>query len=64
MIERRSSPRLDLEPRNRRIIVLFTRNVHRKKIAIMMKIQYETVKKVLQKYHEDIRQDTRHDVHA
>lgn len=51
MIERRSSARLDLESRNERILVLYYRHIHRKKIALMMKMQYETVKKVIQKYH-------------
>lgn len=49
-MERRSAWRLDLESRNQRIIVLYTRHIHRKKIAAIMKMQYEAVSKVIQKY--------------
>lgn len=57
-MERRCAGRLDLEMRNQRILVLYARHVHRKRIALIMKLQYETVKKVLQRYqspyHEEI----------
>lgn len=49
-MERRSVWRLDLESRNQRIIVLYTRHIHRKRIASMMGMQYEAVSKVIQKY--------------
>lgn len=49
-MERRSAWRLDLESRNQRIIVLYTRHIHRKKIAALMKMQYEAVSKVIQKH--------------
>lgn len=57
-MERRCAGRLDLERRNERILILYSRHIHRKRIALIMKLQYETVKKVLQRYqaisHEEI----------
>lgn len=49
-MKRQLGIRLDLEVRNQRILVLYARHIHRKRIAAMMKMQYETVNKVLQKY--------------
>lgn len=41
--------RPDIEIRDRRILILYHRGVIRKKIAIMMQMQYEAIKKVIQK---------------
>lgn len=49
-VERRSVVRLDLESRNQRILVLYSRHIHRKRIAMIMKMQYDAVVKVIQKY--------------
>jgi hypothetical protein len=49
-MHRPSTKRMDLQERNQRIFILYTRHIHRKRIAAMMHMQYAAVTKVIQKY--------------
>lgn len=56
-MERRAVVRFDLEARNQRILILYSRHIHRKRIALMMGMHYDAVKKVIQRYLSPIRRE-------